>query len=47
MTGGYLGDLSGAEADGNYYFLDFSGQATGIATTGNNVILGGEWASPA
>jgi hypothetical protein len=38
----YLGDLAGPEADGNYYYIDFSGQPTGIPSTANNVVLGGD-----
>jgi hypothetical protein len=38
----YLGDLAGAEADGNYYIIDFSGRPTGIPSTANNVVIGGD-----
>jgi hypothetical protein len=38
----FLGDLAGAEADGNYYYIDFSGQASGTPSTANNVVLGGD-----
>jgi hypothetical protein len=38
----YLGDLAGAEADGNYYIVDFSGRPTGIPSTASNVVIGGD-----
>jgi hypothetical protein len=38
----YLGDLAGVEADGNHYYIDFSGQSSGLEDTANNVIIGGD-----
>jgi hypothetical protein len=34
--------LHGQESDGNYYYIDLSGQASGIEDTADNIILGGD-----